>query len=112
MQRTKYCGLFGEEDVGLSLIHISTQPSFTCSISLPNTGMFWALALSRMRASELTTVLSVRLERQSTLGNRASTAMGISAVLLTPLVTISKPYSGASAWYSAMQDSELTSLVV
>ena len=49
---------------------------------------------------------------QSTLLIRVSAAREISAEEEMPVSTISNPYPGARALYSAMADSELTSLVV
>ena len=57
-------------------------------------------------------MLSVRLVMQSTLFIRVSAARAISAEEEMPVSTISKPYWGASSLYSAMADSEFTSLVV
>ena len=88
------------------------QPMRTCSISLPNTGMPLSLALSRIMGRELTTVLSVRLFKQSTWVRRLSVARGMSAAPDTPLSMISKSYSGAASLYSSRVDWEFTSLVL
>ena len=61
--------------------------SFTCSISLPNTGIFHAFALSRIVASELTTVLSVRLLMRLPCDRRSSVASAISDVFVIPFST-------------------------
>ena len=56
-------------------------------------------------------MLSVKLVMQSTFPISVSAARGISAEEEMPESTISKPYLGASSLYSAMADSEFTSLV-
>ena len=65
----------------------------------------------KITGREATTVLSVRLVIQSTFPISVSAASGISAEEEIPESMISKPYFGASSLYSAMADSEFTSLV-
>ena len=70
------------------------------------------MAFSRMVGSACTTVLSVRLFRQSTLEIRVSAAVGTSEMVEMPTVSRVKPYFSTAASYSAMVDSEFASLVV
>ena len=72
-----------------------------------------ASVFSRMEGGTPTTLLSVRLEMQSTLWEiRVSAAWVTSDWAVTPMASISKPKSGAFYWYSAMAETELGSLVV
>ena len=59
-----------------------------------------------------TTVLSVRLQIQSTFPTKSAAAMSTSARVLIPVSTISNPYLSDTFLYSLMVLTEFASLVV
>ena len=88
------------------------HPDFTCSISLPNTGIFVCLPLSRTVCNAFTTVLSVRVTQTIYLANQIRCCnLNICGGIDTRVNNL-KSYNCPAFLYSSMVLQEFASLVV